>query len=282
MSLFRPALEEVAAGQIGTAGKLVVVPLERPAVDLVIVGSIAVIMTLLTADAALRGPWLDEFWTLQLSDSGKGLPTLIEDGWLRDTHPPMFSVWATLLSSLGITSIPLARLVSNLPAAGLMIWAALSFSRRTPNDRAYHVAMVLLVLSLPQAVEAFPNYRSYFWQIAALASLAAVARHVVVTPVDLDFRHDLGLAAISILAVSGSMTLHYVGAIFGGLLATAVILTAFAKGHRRWAILVLVTAIAAFVQVVAVALLQARNWAVDLDHSWIEARPIAVDRKSVV
>ncbi|MDP2330516.1 MAG: hypothetical protein Q8M19_07465 [Reyranella sp.] len=128
----------------------------------------------------------------------------------------------------------------------------------------------------PQSVETFPNYRSYFWQIASLASLAAVARHVAVTSVDLDLRRDLGLATISILAVSGSMALHYVGAIFGGLLAAAVFLTALAKRHRRWAILVLATAIAAFVQVVAVALLQARNWAVDLDHSWIEERPIAV------
>ena len=244
--------------------------------DLVFVGSIAVILLVMAADAALRGPWLDEFWTLELSDPGRGLSALVSDGWLRDTHPPAFNLWATLLSSLGINAIPWARLASNLPAAGLMIWAAVSFSRRIPGTRSYHLAMSLLVLALPLSVEAFANYRSYFWQIASLASLAAVTRHVVATPVDLDFRRDLGLAAISILAVFGSMALHYVGAIFGGLLAAAVFFTALARGHWRWAMLVSVTGVAAFVQVVAVAFLQARNWAVDLDHSWIEASSIAL------
>lgn len=118
-------------------------------VDLVFSGSIAVILLVMAVNAALRGPWLDEFWTLELSDPRRGLATLVGEGWLRDTHPPAFNLWATLLSSLGLDSISLARLASNLPAAGLLMWAALSFSRRTPGDRTYHLAMLLLVLSLP-------------------------------------------------------------------------------------------------------------------------------------
>ena len=56
--------------------------------------------------------------------ASNGLPALIRDGWMRDAHPPVFNAWATLLASLGITSIPAGRLVSNLLAAGLMILAA--------------------------------------------------------------------------------------------------------------------------------------------------------------
>jgi hypothetical protein len=119
----------------------------------------------LSAHALLRGPWLDEFWTLELSDPSRGLLRL-SDGWLRDTHPPAFNVWATLLSSLGITSIPLARLASNLPAAGLMFWAAAEAVRRHRGDRSCHATLLLVVLVLPQSVEDFANYRSYFWQIA--------------------------------------------------------------------------------------------------------------------
>lgn len=237
----------------------------------VVGGAIAIILAIFVFDAASRGPWLDEFWTLELSDPSKGLHALVWDGWLRDVHPAAFNLWATLLSSLGITTISEARLASNLPAAIFMIWASMQFARRLPGQAGYHSAMLLLTLSLPQTAEAFANYRSYFWQIAALASLAAVARHVAATRDDLDFRTDLDLCVIAIVSTVGSMALHYVGALFGGLLAGAIVVWAFARGHRRWATLVLVTAAISSALVIGMALLQVRNWAIDLDHSWIEA-----------
>jgi hypothetical protein len=232
-------------------------------------------MSILTANAALRGPWLDEFWTLELSDVRKGIEVLIRDRWLHDTHPPAFNLWATVLSQIGVTSIPAARLASNLPAAGLMIFASVHFSRRMPEQAAFYGAMLLLTLSLPQAVDAFGNYRSYFWQIASLATLTLVARHVTLTDADLDLRKDFDLIVIAVLATVASVTLHYVSGLFGGLLAGVIALCAFVRGHRLWAWLVLATLAISSLSVVAVGLLQAHNWAVDLDHSWIEGGSLA-------
>ena len=130
---------------------------------------VCAILVIAGIGAALRGPWLDEFWTLELSDPSKGLPALIRDGWMRDAHPPVFNAWATLLASLGITSIPAGRLVSNLLAAGLMILAAFRLSRRTPGQAGFAASLLLLTLSLPQAVESFALYRSYFWQMTRSA-----------------------------------------------------------------------------------------------------------------
>ena len=76
---------------------------------------------------------------------------------MRDAHPPVFNAWATLLASLGITSIPAGRLVSNLLAAGLMILAAFRLSRRTPGQAGFAAALLLLTLSLPQAMESFAS-----------------------------------------------------------------------------------------------------------------------------
>ena len=73
---------------------------------LIAAAGVCAILVIAGVDAALRGPWLDEFWTLELSDSRNGLPALIRDGWMRDAHPPVFNAWATLLASLGVTSIP--------------------------------------------------------------------------------------------------------------------------------------------------------------------------------
>jgi hypothetical protein len=222
------------------------------------------------ADAALQGPWLDEFWTLELSDAGKGLVSLVRDGWLHDTHPPAFNAWTTLLTSLGVTSIAAGRLLSNGLAAALMIVAARRLSKRASAQAGFSTVLLLLVLSLPQAMEAFATYRSYFWQIAALGTLVLVARHVASTRIDLDLRKDLDLVAIAVLATAGSIGLHYIGGVFGGLLAAAIALCAWRRTLRRWAVLMLATTALAGLLVGASVLLQAPNWAIDFDHSWID------------
>jgi len=252
-------------------------PLRREllAANVIAAAGVGVILAIAAVDAALRGPWLDEFWTLELSDSRKGLLALIRDGWLRDTHPPVFSAWATLLASLGVTSIPAGRLASNLLAAGLMILAALRLSRRTPGQAGFAASLLLLTLSLPQAMEAFAVYRSYFWQMAAIGTLTLVARHVASAKVDLDWRRDLDLAAITALATGAAIGVHYVGGLFGGLLAGAIAFCAFARGLRRWAALVLATAALSSLFVVASIALQAPSWAAQFDHSWIDLPGIA-------
>ena len=236
---------------------------------------VCAILVIAGIGAALRGPWLDEFWTLELSDASRGLPALIRDGWMRDAHPPVFNAWATLLASLGITSIPAGRLVSNLLAAGLMILAAFRLSRRTPGQAGFAAALLLLTLSLPQAMESFTHYRSYFWQMTAIGTLALVARHVAATKADLDWRRDLDLAAIAVLATAASIGLHYVGALFGGLLASAIAVCAFARGLRRWAALMLATTVLSSLFVLASVAVQAPNWAVEFDHTWIDLPGLA-------
>ena len=252
---------------------------EGSATGVIAAAAVGLILAMMSVDAALQGPWLDEFWTLELSDTSRGLLPLARDRWLSDVHPPVFNLWATFLTSIGVTSIPAGRLASNLPAAGLMILAAVRLSRRMPEQAGFNAALLLLVLSLGQSLEAFANYRSYFWQIAALTTLVFVARHVASTRADLDRAKDSDLGAIAVLATAGSIGLHYIGGLFGGLLAGAIGLSALARGHRRWAALMLTTAGLASLFVLAAVLLQARKWAAELDHSWID--PIGLEALAV-
>jgi len=232
-------------------------------------------LAIAAVNAALQGPWLDEFWSLELSDSNKGLIALARDGWLHDTHPPLFNAWTTLLAWLGVGSIATGRVVSNLLAAALMIVAAWRFARRTAGLAAFSTMLLLLALSLPEVIEAFATYRSYFWQVAGLATLIVVARHVVATPVDLDLYKEADLAAIAGLATAASIGLHYIGGLFGGLLAIAIAFSARRRGLRRWAVLMFAAAGASGAFIVASALLQAPNWATDYDHSWIDLPDLA-------
>ncbi len=236
--------------------------------------SILLILALAAAEAARRGPWLDEFWALELSDYRNGLWSLIRDGWLHDVHPPVFNAWTSLLASLGITSIVQGRLASNLLAAGLMVLAARRLTLRRPEQAGFTAAFLLLALSLPQAMEAFAVYRSYFWQIAAIATLALVARHLASARRDLDLRQDLDLAAVAAVATTASMTLHYVCALFGGLLAGAIALHAFYRGLMKWAGLIVVAAVASTLFDVLMLFLQAPHWSVELDHNWNDMPPL--------
>lgn len=247
-------------------------PLWRKASLPSLVGATALgfILSFAAADAALRGPWLDEIWTLELSDTRNGLLALLRDGWLHDTHPPAFNAWATLLASLGIASIPAGRLASNLLAAGLMILAARRLSSRAPELTGFNTVVLLLTLSLPQAMESFATYRSYFWQIAAIGTLVLVARHIASARADLDGRKDLDLAVIAVVATAAAIGLHFIGGLFGGLLAGMLAWSAHRRGLRRWAALLLATAALATLYIAASVLLQAPNWANDLDHSWID------------
>lgn len=228
-------------------------------------------MVVFIVNAALRGPWLDEFWTLQFSDISGGWRALIRDGWLRDTHPPIFNAWATLLGTLGVDSIAAGRIASNLLAAAAMSLAALRFARRLPDQTGFNAALVLLTLSLPQAMESFVTYRSYFWQMAATATLAIVARHVASTRRDLRGRADLDVALIAIAATAASIGLHYVGGLFGALLSVAIVLCALVRGLRRWAILIFTTAALSSLCMIAMAIVQAPRWAAEFDHRWIDA-----------
>lgn len=240
--------------------------------------ALGVIALVLIADALLRGSSLDEYWTAQLSDSAVygGIVAQIQDGWLHDTHPPSFNLWATLLTTIGVTSIPAARLLSNLPPLALMIMTGSRLSARNPGQSGFHAALLLLILSVPATAEAFGNYRSYFWQIAALTILVQIGRHIAISDVDLRRRHDSALAPAAVLASAGSIMLHYVGGIFGVVVSLAIILCALAKGFRRWAKLLSATVLVSGLATLAFAYIEARQWTVEIDHSWFEDEATSV------
>jgi MFS family permease len=83
-------------------------------------------------------------------------------------------------------------------------------------------------------------------------------------------RKDIDLAAIAVIATVASIVLHYVGGLFGGLLSGMIAFTAYHRGLRRWAALILAAAALAALFIFASVLLQASNWAADFDHSWID------------
>jgi hypothetical protein len=227
---------------------------------------------MLVASALITGPSLDDFWTLFLSDSSRGLPALVGSRWLQDIHPPLFNGWATLLSMAGISSVPIARLLSNLPALLVLLFTARLFRKRLPDQSPFYMIFLLLMLSAPATITAFGIYRGDFWQLTAFAIQMMVARHITFVQQDYRSSRDGLLLLIAMLATIVSITLDYGGALFGGIVAMATVLAAIARGLRRWAQSLFFALVIAVTAVVYIISWQAPTWngMFDLYQNWIE------------
>ena len=234
--------------------------------------ALAIVMLALVSSALLTGPSLDDYWTLYLSDPTIGPTRLIEQRWIQDIRPPLFDGWATLLSTVGFSSVPIARLASNLPVLLLLGYAARRFAKRLPDQAPFYALFLLLMLSAPATIRAFGIYRGDFWQLAAFAVQIVLTRHILFVQQDYTSRRDGPLAVLGIVATIAAITLDYGGALFGGVLAMATMLAAIARGLRRWARMLLLALILSIAAVVYMISWQAPAWkeSFDLYQNWIE------------
>ncbi|WP_255250145.1 hypothetical protein [Rhizorhabdus dicambivorans] len=234
--------------------------------------ALAIVSTALAAAALLEGPSLDDYWTLWLSNPAIPIERLANTHWIQDIRPPLFDAWASLLSRIGLTSIPIARLVSNLPALILLVYATRRFSKRLPEHGPFHAIFLLLMLSTPATAQAFGVYRGDFWQLCAFSVQVMLARHVMLVQQDYRGRDDGRLALIAMPATFLAITLDYGGALFGGVIAMVTMLAAIARGLRRWTRSLLIVTVAAVATVVYMISWQNSAWvsSFDLFQNWIE------------
>lgn len=234
--------------------------------------ALMLVILVLCSSAVLAGPSLDDFWSLYLSDPNLSFEALAQKRWIQDIHPPIFDAWATLLAKIGLTSIPIGRLATNLPALLLLVYAARAFAKRVPDQSRFYAIFVLLTLSAPGTIAAFGVFRGDFWQMAAFTVQMMLARHIVFVEKDYRGSRDSGLALIGMIATLAAITLDYGGALFGGVLAMATMLLAIGRGLKRWSRFLLVTLFASVGIVMYTISWQAPVWSdtFDLYQNWIE------------
>ncbi len=243
----------------------------RPMGNIVAI-ALAIVITMLVSSALLEGPSLGDLWTLYLSDPAPGLRKLAEKRWIQDIRPPVFDAWATLLAMVNLSSLTLGRLLSNIPALALLIYAVRRFARRLPEQDGFYTIFLLLTLSAPAVVDAFAIYRGDFWQLTAFAIQLLLARHIISADQDYRSRKDGMLALLGMLATIAAICLDYGGALFGGVIAMATILVSLARGFRRWARSMLIATGLAVTGVIYMIMWQATGWdaSFDLYQNWIE------------
>ena len=232
--------------------------------------AMGVVIMIVIAGALLTGPSLEEYWTVSLTDLSHG-PARLAHEWLGFTRPPIFNAWATLLSAAGFTSIPLARIISNLPALGFMLFASRRLLDRLPQQARYHAVFMLLVLSAGPTMKAFATYRSDFWQLMAFTIQIMIVRHIFFVGEDFRRRRDGAIAFLAIVSMMAAILLDYIAGLYAVVLAIATILACMANGLRKWARFLTTILVFTAICVAVIAKFQSEAWIANFDRyqSWI-------------
>ena len=148
----------------------------------------------------LRGVWLDEASGFWLTRHDIPLARIIEERWMTDVHPPLYSAYAWLLQPLFGGSVPSMRLINlgGVSLAGLTGWLA----ARRGVDRNFLALFAVLVAASPFFILYAAEFRSYFLQMLFGACLVVQLRMV----------HE-GRGGLPLLGLTSMLliNLHYLG-----------------------------------------------------------------------
>ncbi len=234
------------------------------------IGALALVAFAAVVFAAhTRGIWLDEFWSQRLGDPDMSLAALAADRWLSDTHPPLANLLYRLVSATGITSISAQRLALNLPALFALTAATFVMARRSG------VAIPVIfagALALAGTVEAFADFRSYAWQIAAITVLFQYTVLLFSDRSAAMVDHAIGAIALYL-----ALSLHYVTAIQISIFVVGLVAALVAARRWREALIIVPVAAIAWVSLLATGLVLLGRMQRDIDFGWIQtSTPIAL------
>ncbi len=227
------------------------------------IGALALItLAAVVFAASTRGIWLDEFWSQRLGDADVPLTVLASERWLSDTHPPLANLLYRLVTATGATSTGTQRLLLNVYALFALTAATLVFTRRAG------VAVPVIfasALALSGTVETFADFRSYAWQIAAIAIVFQYAVRLFCSIPAATTEHVIGAIALFL-----ALSLHYVTAIQISIFVVGLLAALVAARRWREALGILTVAAIAWAGLLASGLILLGRMQRDIDFGWIQ------------
>lgn len=249
-----PALMSRSTAKGGLLGTLRAVPSSRA----IVVAAFLVLAVFLAATGWIswhRGIWYDEIWSLYFSSHELGIGRALTEWWLQDNHPPAFYALAWLTSPFFAGEDIFARRMLNIAPIILAVAAMIWLARPDRRVRNFVIIVTLLVLGTVRAFDSMIEYRSYFTQLCASLVLAAALFRISVGDEDHQ-RGDTGVLLVLAAALLVSFNLHYIAAFIAGMVVAIFICALWLTGKRRWAVRILIVAIAAGVPLVIAYLVE--------------------------
>jgi hypothetical protein len=226
----------------------------------------------LIAVAALRGPWLDEFWSLFFAADGLTLPEAFRTRWVLDVHPPLFSFLSFSVGKLMPLSVHEGRLLNLIPVvlSGAFLWA---FWIRNPAERAFIAIFAISVLSSAFSIQLFSEFRSYFSGMIAFAVLLVCLKSLVEeeAPTGAD---RLLLWSGLIVSLGACLNLHYITAVITTITVAATGVVLLARGLPRRCLALFATGFLLGLPLVGFALVQRAFLTTTVEDFWIHTTTI--------
>ncbi|MFT3804220.1 MAG: hypothetical protein QM766_23785 [Burkholderiaceae bacterium] len=190
----------------------------------------AVFLIVAALRIATRDIWMDEAWSLFLSDPSPSLRALIGQRLVYDVHPPLFNIVAHFARGWLPEGVFAARMINVLVLLPVIGYVARTWMR----DRAFRPVLATFAVTYTAGifvVHYVAEFRSYYSVLMVCACYAIASLRVMVAWLR-GGSADKGDAAVLFASAALLMHLQLFSAIFvaihGGLLLIALGL------HRRW------------------------------------------------
>ncbi|MDB5437914.1 MAG: hypothetical protein JWM33_341 [Caulobacteraceae bacterium] len=245
-----------------------------PAIAARIIAPLLLLTLAVMLFAAFRqGIWMDEIWSLWMSETGLSISRMAQERWFTDIHPPLFHFTNWLVAPLVGQDIFVRRLLNLFPLAYLLSVLGFIWTRR-PEYRAFVLIFGTIVLTSRAALWYFPEHRSYFSVLCLAASLAALLYVVFRTRDDLQIRLQPRLAAAIFVTIILALNMHYISAVLlGAVLASSTLVLAYQR-RWRWAGLIVGATFLAMIPLALGLYAQAPFIAKAAPGFWIRTTPI--------
>lgn len=248
---------------------------------LAVVAALATYILVMVALAARsRGIWLDEIWSLWLSQGDLPIDQIAPQRWFQDVHPPLFSALNWALDPL-VGDEMFGRRMINLVWVLYFFATAAFLALKYPATRNFTLVFVVLVLANQHMALYFPEHRSYTMVLGLSASVIACLNWLFGADRDFDLRRDGGAAALTILSVVLVLNVHFVATLIMGMLLLIALAALVLERRYRAAGLVFVAGALAGLPLLGALYAQSLYLSDTTQTFWVETGPLGAARKMV-
>lgn len=216
-----------------------------------------------------RGIWIDEIWSVWLSQHDLPLSEIFTERWLRDVHPPLFSAMGWLFEPLVGSDITARRMLNLIPFAGLGL-GSLYLIRRNPSSAPVVLVFLCLLATNRYFLTYFAEHRPYGLLMCSYGLSLLALFSISESRADYDGRKDLPLALVMASATIVALNTQYVSAFVSATPIGFLLLDQLFRKHWRWSAWIAGAGVVAIAPLVGAFYLQLPYIAPTASNLWIK------------
>ena len=227
----------------------------------------------MVAAALHRGIWIDEVWSLWMSQHDIPLAAVVAQRWSHDVHPFFFHAMNWVLEPTLGMNVYTRRLLNLVPLA-FFLASATYLALRNPRARSFVIVFLTIVIASPYSVRYFAEHRSYFSGLCFTGSLMTCLYCLCTDEGDFNLKRHLDLAVLLCASAIFALDIHYVGTVIVGSVLGVAALDQLRRGHLVWTSLLIVSGAVGVALLLPILTLESPYLKVAGASFWIKTSPV--------